>query len=119
MSNLESAFDKGKQVGIDHIGMSGEHAVGITLVKFQGSVFEQFDGFERRIGDRHDLVVVAMHDQSRHNDRLQMERDELIGAPAAGASLRGFGAVESSHFAATKNRPRLARPQAGPPPLQT
>ena len=43
-----------------------------TLVDLQRCLLQQLCREQRRIGDRHDLVVVAVHDERRHVDDLQI-----------------------------------------------
>src|SRR5262245_22528436 len=64
--------DEGEQVGVHDVGMGGAHAVRKLLVDFQRSTPEQLDREQCRVGDRHDLVVVAMHHERRYVDDLQI-----------------------------------------------
>src|SRR5262245_33193116 len=56
-----SSLDEGEQVGVHDVGMGGAHAVRELLVDLQRAVLEELDREQCRSGDRHDLVVVAMH----------------------------------------------------------
>src|SRR6266566_4439065 len=67
-----SALDEGEKVGIDHVGVRRAHAVRELLVDLQGAFSEELRGERRGIGDRNDLVVVAMHDERRHVDEFQV-----------------------------------------------
>src|SRR6059058_2339629 len=66
------ALDEGEKVGIDHVGMRRAHAMRELLVDLQGALPEELRGEQRGIGDRDNLVVVAVHDEGRHVDDLQV-----------------------------------------------
>src|SRR2546430_593776 len=66
------ALDEGEKVGIDHVGMRRAHAMRELLVDLQGALPEELRGEQRGIGDRDDLVVVAVHDEGRLVDDLQV-----------------------------------------------
>ena len=61
-----------QQVGVDDVGVGGAHAVREARVDLERAVLEQLDRQLGGVGDRHDLVVVAVHDQRRHVDRLEV-----------------------------------------------
>src|SRR6059058_3234902 len=67
-----SALDEGEKVGIDHVCVRRAHAMWELLVDLQGALLEELRGQRRGIGDRDDLVVVAMHDEGRHVDEFQV-----------------------------------------------
>src|SRR3989449_10920515 len=67
-----SALDEGEKIGIDHVGVRRAHAMRELLVDLQGALLEELRGQQRGIGDRDDLVVVAMHDERRHLDEFQV-----------------------------------------------
>ncbi|CAG9194520.1 hypothetical protein BGLA2_1110064 [Burkholderia gladioli] len=67
-----SRLDEGEQVGVEHIGINRQHAVREAGVGFQRAVLQQLDGLQRGVGDRHDLVVLAVQHQGRHRNRLQV-----------------------------------------------
>ena len=54
------------------VGLGRRHAVRKALVGLQRAVLQQLGRQRRRIGIRHDLVVVAVHHQHRHGDLLQV-----------------------------------------------
>ena len=56
-------------------GLGGTHAVRKALVGLQGRVLHQLGGQRTGVGVGHDLVVVAVHDQHRHGDLLQVRRE--------------------------------------------
>ena len=43
-----------------------------AFVDFERALLEQLAGEQRRVRDRHDLIVVSMHDERRHVDALQV-----------------------------------------------
>src|SRR5262245_65084089 len=67
-----SALYESEKVGIDHVGVRRAHAVREPFVDLQLALFEELDGQQRGIGDRDDLIVIAMHDERRHVDDLQI-----------------------------------------------
>src|SRR2546422_5764034 len=66
----DSGFQERQQVGINGIRLGRGHAVRKALVGFQRAILQQLCRQWRRIGIRHDLVVIAMHHQHRHGDLL-------------------------------------------------
>src|SRR5438876_9328436 len=58
-----SVPEKGKEVGINRVGLGRRHAVRKALVSFQSAILQQLCRQGGRIGIRHDLVVIAMHHQ--------------------------------------------------------
>src|SRR5262249_17718852 len=67
-----SALYESEKLGIDHVGVCRTHAVWEPLVDLESPLPQQFRGERRGISDRDDLVVVAMHDERRHVDLLQI-----------------------------------------------
>src|SRR5882724_3354797 len=63
-------FQERQQVGVDGGRLGRGHAVRKAFVGFQGAMLQQLCREWRRIGIRHDLVVIAMHHQDRHSDLL-------------------------------------------------
>jgi hypothetical protein len=66
------AFDESQQVGVDRLGLGRDHAVGKVFVGFHSAMLQELRR-QRSGGDiRDDLVVLAVHDQHRHIDLLQI-----------------------------------------------
>jgi hypothetical protein len=61
-----SGLDKGQQIGINGVGVSGRHTVRETRVRLQRAVLYQFDRTRTRGGVRDDLVGVTVHHKDRH-----------------------------------------------------
>ena len=66
LANPQLRLEEGEQVCVDHLRVSGAHAVRVPLVDLKCRVLNQLRRNQRRISDRHDLVVVAVHDQYRN-----------------------------------------------------
>ena len=60
------------QKGVHHVGMGGAHAVRQPLVDLERAVLQQLRRQQRGVGDRHDLVVIAVHHERRDPDDLQI-----------------------------------------------
>ncbi|MNJ68422.1 hypothetical protein D3C77_646700 [compost metagenome] len=65
-------MDEGQQVGVDLVWMGGAQAVGKARVDLERACANELGAEQGRVGDRHDLVVVAMHDQHGYVDRLEV-----------------------------------------------
>src|SRR6266850_496931 len=59
-------FEKHQQVGIDHVCIRSWHSVRETFVGFQYRALHQPRAQWRGVSIRNDLVIIAMHYQSRH-----------------------------------------------------
>ena len=59
--------DKREQVGVDRFRVGGRHAVWEALVSLERSVFQEFGRVGSGIGVRHDLIVIAVHHEHRHD----------------------------------------------------
>src|SRR5437763_9868226 len=70
-----SSLDEGQQVGIHDLSMRRAHAMREFLIDLERAILEQLGRERRRIGYRHDLVVVAVHDERRDGDDLQVIRE--------------------------------------------
>src|SRR5271167_3357025 len=69
-----SGRDELQQVGVNGVGFRGGHTVGEALVAYESSMLQQLSG-PRAGGDiRDDLIVLAMHDQDRDVDLLEIFR---------------------------------------------
>ncbi len=69
---IASGLDKCKQVGVDRVCLRRGHAVRETLVRFQRAVLKQLCRERPSIGIRHDLIVVAVHDEHWHGEKATM-----------------------------------------------
>src|SRR3989449_5248356 len=72
-------FQERQQVGVNGVRLSRGHAVWKALVSFQCAILQQLCRQRRRIGIRHDLVVIAMHHQDGHGDLLQIFGEVRLG----------------------------------------
>ena len=61
-----------EQVRIDDIFVSGAHAVGKSRVDLQGGSFHNFRRHKCGDSDRHDLIVVAVHDERWHIELFEI-----------------------------------------------
>src|SRR6202035_1704161 len=59
-----------KQVGVDRVGLGRGHTVRKVLVGFQCAIPQQLCRQVSSGDIRHDLIVLAMHDQDWHSDLL-------------------------------------------------
>src|SRR5438067_892775 len=67
-----SAFDERQEILVDDLRMSGAHPVGIPFINLERPVFDQLDRQLGRVGDGDDLIVIAVKDQYRHSNFLQV-----------------------------------------------
>src|ERR1700674_117328 len=67
-----SGSDESEQVGVDGLGLRGGHSVREALVGLQRPVLQQLRRERRGVGVGDDLIVVAVHDQHRNRDPLQV-----------------------------------------------
>ena len=65
-----SPLDEGEKILVDDISMRGAHAMREFLVDLQSALLEELCREQRGIDDRHDVVVVAMHNERRHVDEF-------------------------------------------------
>ena len=67
-----SGLDKGQQVGVERVGVRGQHPVREARVRLQRAVLHQLasPGTRSVVGDN--LVAVTVHGQDRHADLLQV-----------------------------------------------
>ena len=63
---------EGQQVGVELLLVCAGEAVGRARIDLQGGVLDNLRGEEGRGADRHDLVVVAMEDQGRNVELLEV-----------------------------------------------
>src|SRR5260370_28368698 len=69
---VPSVLDESEEVGIDLVLLGLADAVGSLRVDLQSRVLHQLGGHESRGADRHDLVIIAMQDQGRDVDLLEI-----------------------------------------------
>ena len=67
-----SALDEREQVGVDHVGVHRAHAVREFLIDLESALLQELHRQQRGVGDRHDLVVVTVHDERGDVDHLQV-----------------------------------------------
>src|SRR5438034_4100640 len=72
-------FDKFEEVCVDSFSVRGGHPMRKALIGFQSAILEQLCRQRRRIGIRHDLIVIAMHHQHRYGDLLQVFGEVRLG----------------------------------------
>src|ERR1700722_13495651 len=72
-------LDEFEQIGIDLIRIRCRHTVRETLVGFQHRALHQLDGEWARVSIRDDLVIIAMHDQSRNRELFQIPGKVRLG----------------------------------------
>src|SRR5271168_53190 len=63
-------LDKGQNVGIDNIGMNRKHAVRVPRIDLESRVLDQLRLKQDGVLVRYDLIVIALHHQSRNVDCL-------------------------------------------------
>ncbi len=64
-----------EQIRIDEILVSRAHAVRQARVNFESGVLHNLGRHERSDSDRHDRIIVAMHDERRHVELLKIFRE--------------------------------------------
>src|SRR5688572_10210286 len=62
--------DEAQQIGVDDFRMRSGHAVRQPRIGLQRSLLEELDRETGTVVDRNDLIVLAMHDERGHVDRL-------------------------------------------------
>src|ERR1700681_3111905 len=74
-----SGCEERQQLGVNRVRFRGGHTVREALVAYKSSVLQQLSG-PRTGGDiRYDLIVLAMHDQDRDVDLLEIFRKIRLG----------------------------------------
>src|SRR5215469_13155383 len=68
----DCAFEERQQSLVNLLRMESEHPVRISGIHFERCALEDLDGLECGIGNRHNLVVIAMHDESGNDHLLQV-----------------------------------------------
>ncbi len=88
---------EGKQVGVELLPVREGQAVGRARIDLQGCALDDLGGEQGRVSDRHDLVVVAVDDQGRNIEPLEVFRLVRLG--------EGLDTVECA-FEADLHRPQ-------------
>lgn len=73
------SLEERKQVCIDLVRVGCAHPVRKTGIDLQRGILYELCGHQRRRADRYDLVIVAMKDQGRHIEFLQVFREVGLG----------------------------------------
>ncbi len=63
LANRALRLEERQEVCVDHVRVNGAHAVRVPLVDLKCPILNQLRRDQRGISDRHDLVVIAVHDQ--------------------------------------------------------
>jgi hypothetical protein len=79
----------GQQVSVDRRGLGGRHAVRESVVGLQRAVLHELRGQRPGVGVGHDLVVIAVHDQDRHADLLEVLGEVGLGEGHDAGAMRG------------------------------
>lgn len=66
------SFDEGEKVGVDLILMRGRETVRRTRIIDDLGALDQPRRLHRRVLDRNDLVILAVQDQRRYVERLEV-----------------------------------------------
>src|SRR5260370_8530127 len=66
------AVDESEQIGIHLVLERRAQTVRGALVDLQSRAFDELGLEQAGVGERHDLIVVALHDEGRHVDLLQV-----------------------------------------------
>ena len=82
-----SGLEECEQVGVDLVLVGRAQAVRQARIDFQRGAFDDLGREHGRGADRHDLIVVAVHDERRHVELL-----EILGEVGLG---EGLDAVEA------------------------
>ncbi len=72
-------LDEREQVLVDLVLVRRAHAVRRALVDLQRRALDDLGREQRRGADRHDLIVVAVQDQRRHVELLQVLGEVGLG----------------------------------------
>src|ERR1700709_1528674 len=70
--SLLSLFEKRQQIRVDYFFLSRTHAVWKARINLQCRPFNNLRGKQTRCNDGHDLIVVAVKDESRHIELLEI-----------------------------------------------
>src|SRR5258708_33920290 len=90
-------LQEGQQVSVERVLMRTGEAVGRARIDLEGCALNNLRGEQGRVADRHDLVVVAVDDQSRNVELLEVFREVRLG--------EGLDAVECA-FETDLHRPQ-------------
>src|ERR1700686_3086078 len=71
---LFARLQEGQQVGIDLVGIGCGHPVPKPWIHLKRRTLHKLRGLQSRCADRHDLVIVAMKNESGHVELLEVLR---------------------------------------------
>src|SRR4051794_7371031 len=77
--SLRLPLEEREQVGVNLILVGRAHAVRRARHDFKRGPFNELRGEECRVGDWYYLVVVAVHDERRHVELLEVFREVRLG----------------------------------------
>jgi len=77
ISNL--CLDEREQISVDLVLVRRAHAVRQARVDFQRGALDDLGRKHGRGADRHDLVVVAVHDEGRHVELIEILGEIRLG----------------------------------------
>src|SRR5450759_5002689 len=78
--------EEGQQIGVELVLVRVGQTMGAARIDFQRRVLDEFRREQGRSRDRHDLIVIAVDDQSRHVELLQVLSEIRLG--------EGFDGIE-------------------------
>ena len=90
-SNLRLRLYELEKIGIDLLCMRGRHPVRQALVNLQRAVLQKLGSQRACVGERHDLVVLAMHHQHRNGDLLKVFGEVGLGEGHDAVQRRDLG----------------------------
>ena len=72
LASVRSSLSEREQIRIDQILMGRAHAVRQARVDFQRGAIDDLGRGQSRGADRHDLIIVAVHDEGRYVELLEI-----------------------------------------------
>src|SRR5665811_683216 len=79
-------LEEGQQIGVELVLVRVGQAMGAARIDLQRRVLDEFRREYGRSRDRHDLIVIAVNDQRRHVELLQVLSEIRLG--------EGFDGIE-------------------------
>src|ERR1035437_7873135 len=79
LSHWTSGLEECQQVGIELLLVSLGQAMGCARINLQSRVLDEFRRGKTSGADRHDLVVVAVHDEGGHVEFLEVLGEVRLG----------------------------------------
>src|SRR5665647_2274963 len=79
-------FEEGQQIGVERVLVRVGRTMGAARIDLQRRVLDEFRREHGRSRDRHDLIVIAVDDQRRHVQLLQVLSEIRLG--------EGFDGIE-------------------------